>query len=146
MKLIRLRQRMTSYLTSWYFGYGKGIPNVEQTTTQGMAVPHKWVSCLESAYSTLASWLHQALSKFIRIIILFHGLLAYMTLLGLHQCLKAQLIAAFIQDIFNFIRLVIFGYSIYLTISFGTFSYTLQGVFLAFHWSCPFSHMLRNTV
>ena len=55
--------------------------------------------------------------------------LAYMSFWGLHQCLKAQLIAAFIQDIFKLIRLAIFGYNIYLTIAFGTFSYTLQGVF-----------------
>ena len=64
-------------------------------------MPHKWVSCLESAYSTQASCLHQVRSKFIRTInFISMAVLAYMTLLGLHQCLKAQLIVAFIRDIF----------------------------------------------
>ena len=72
--------------------------------------------------------------------------LAYMTLLGLHRCLKAQLIAAFIRDIFIFIRSAIFGYSIFLTIVFlDLFLYPSRGI-LAFHCSCPFSHMLRNTI
>ena len=72
--------------------------------------------------------------------------LAYMSFWGLHQCLKAQLIVAFIQDIFKFTRSAIFEYSIYLTISFlDLFLYPSRSI-LAFHCSCPFSHMLRNTV
>ena len=59
----------------------------------------------------------------------FHGLFGLYDPLGLHQCLKAQLIAAFIRDIFKLIRSTIFGYSIYLTIAFGAFSYTIHGVF-----------------
>ena len=66
--------------------------------------------------------------------------------LGLHWCLKAQLIAAFIRDIFVFIRSAIFGYIIFLTIAFlDIFLYPSRGI-LAFHCSCPFSHMLRNIV
>ena len=56
-----------------------------------------------------------------------------MTFRGLHQCLKAQLTAAFIQDIFKFIRSTIFGYNIYLTIAFGTFSYTLLLTYVKKH-------------
>ena len=78
--------------------------------------------------------------------ILFHGLFGLYDLLGLHQCLKAQLITAFIRDIFIFIRSAIFGYSIFLTISFlDLFLYPSRGI-LAFHCSFPFLHMLRNTV
>ena len=50
-----LRQMMTSTQHHDTLDNGKGIltiTNVGQTTTQGMAVPHNWVSCLESAYST----------------------------------------------------------------------------------------------
>ena len=76
----------------------------------------------------------------------FHGLFCLYDPLGLHQCLKAQLITAFIQDIFIFIRSTIFGYSILLTIAFlDLFLYPSRGI-LAFHCSCHFSHMLRNTV
>ena len=60
----------------------------------------------------------------------FHGLFGLYDPLGLHQCLKAQLITAFIQDIFKFIRSTIFGYSIYLTIAFlDLFLYPSRGIF-----------------
>ena len=76
----------------------------------------------------------------------FHGLFVLYDPLGLHQCLKAQLIAAFIWDTFKFISSSIFGYSIYLTIAFlDLFLYPSRSI-LAFHCSCPFSHMLRNTI
>ena len=129
-----------------------------------MVVPHKWLSCSESAYSTWASCLHQVWSSFIRIINFnFHGLLAYMSFWGLHQCLKAQLIAAFIQDIFKFTRSTIFGYNIYLTIAFldlflipfeeyfsislllTFFTYVKKHSFLAFSFSMAAHKTFSNT-
>ena len=71
--------------------------------------------------------------------------LAYMTLSGLHQWLKAQLIEAFIRDIFILIRLAIFGYSTFLTIVFWTFSYTLQGVFQHFIALSLFTYVKKHS-
>ena len=63
--------------------------------------------------------------------------LAYMTLLGLHQCLKAQLIAAFIRDIF-------YKVSVFFIIAFWTFSYTLQGVFYHFIDLALFTYVKKH--
>ena len=64
--------------------------------------------------------------------------LAYMTLLGLHQCLKAQLIAAFIQDIF-------YKVSVFFIIAFWNFSYTLQGVFQHFISLTLFTYVKKQS-
>ena len=58
LKFIRLGQRVTTNLTLWHFGYGKGIltlPYDEQATTQGMAVSNKWVSYFQKCLFTLTN-------------------------------------------------------------------------------------------
>ena len=49
---------MTTNLTLWHFGYGKGILTLAyagQATTQGMVVSHKWISYVQRCLFTLAN-------------------------------------------------------------------------------------------
>ena len=71
--------------------------------------------------------------------------LAYMILLGLHQCLKAQLITAFIQDIFILIRSAIFWIQHIFNHCFFTFSYILQGVFQHFIALALFTYVKKHS-
>jgi len=65
---------------------------------------------------------------------------------GTSPVLKSTANRSFHLGHIYFIRSAIFGYSIFLTIAFlDLFLYPSRGI-LAFHCSCPFSHMLRNTV
>ena len=56
LKFTRLGQRVTTNLTLWHFGYGKGILTLAyagQAITQGMAVSHKWISYFQRCLFTL---------------------------------------------------------------------------------------------